>query len=83
MIPADAELSSEDKQAIKLRTGRWPVFVHPAAAAAAERAEKKNNITVVEEEIKKRKPSTTAEQYYDNLKCSDGQLRNMSGHKSG
>jgi hypothetical protein len=37
MIPTDAitNLSSEDKQAIKLRTGRYPVFFHPAATNLA------------------------------------------------
>lgn len=35
MIPSDADLSSEDKQAIKLRTGRYPVIFHPAAASMA------------------------------------------------
>jgi hypothetical protein len=71
MIPADAELSSEDKKAIKLRTGRWPVFVHPAAATAGQETTKEfgSVIRVVEDDsLKKRKPSTTAEQYYLNLK---------------
>jgi hypothetical protein len=37
MIPTDAmsHLTSEDKQAIKLRTGRYPVFFHPAATNLA------------------------------------------------
>jgi hypothetical protein len=37
MIPADAlpDLTSEDKAAIRLRTGRYPVIFHPAAAAKA------------------------------------------------
>lgn len=81
MIPADAELSSEDKKAIKLRTGRWPVFVHPAASTAGEA---KHGIRVTEEEIRKRKPSTTAEQFYENLKnANEIQSRTTTNTKAG
>lgn len=66
-IPADAELTPDDKKAIKLRTGQHPVYFHPAAATAGQRTDKeKDGVKVVEEELKKRKPSTTAEQYHDN-----------------
>lgn len=72
MIPADADLTSEDKQAIKFRTGRYPVYFHPAAAAAAQRGDK-DQPKVVEEEIKKRKASTTSEQYRE--RCGENQSR--------
>lgn len=75
MIPADAELTSEDKQAIKLRTGRYPVYFHPAAAAAAQRSDK-DQPKVIEEEIKKRKASTTSEQYRE--RCGENQSRTHS-----
>lgn len=75
MIPADAELTSEDKQAIKLRTGRYPVYFHPAAAAAAQRPDK-DRPKVTEEEVKKRKASTTSEQYRE--RCGENQSRTNS-----
>lgn len=75
MIPADAELTSEDKQAIKLRTGRYPVYFHPAAAAAAQRADKEQP-KVMTEEVKKRKASTTSEQYHE--RCGESQSRTNS-----
>jgi predicted Ser/Thr protein kinase len=80
MIPADAELSSEDKQAIRLRTGRFPVIFHPAAAAAAAKQrdkDKQREVVVREEEIlKKRKASTTSEQYKE--RCGENQSRTNS-----
>ena len=75
MIPADAELSSEDKQAIKLRTGRFPVVCHPAAATAGQRSEKEKIMTM-EEEIRKRKASTTSEQYRE--RCGEDNPRASS-----